>query len=106
MFWKNISLRHQHLQLTKNEMNIAFNINVTNNNNPDTELIEFQQLDIYDNPILNELVYNSLTEGITKLAEIIYYYYPTIYNISEDTVKEKNWYFYNKYKWEFLGPKI
>ena len=78
---------HQHLQLTKNEMNIAFNVNVTNNNNPDTELIEFQQLDIYDNPILNELVYNSLTEGITKLAEIIYYYYPTIYNISEDTVR-------------------
>ena len=96
-----------HILMTKNEMNVAFNgdvnitINNNNNNNNDEELVEFQQIDIYDDPKINELVYNSLNAKSSQFAEIIYYYYENEYIYGED----KNWYVYKNHKWINLGDK-
>jgi P4 family phage/plasmid primase-like protien len=93
-----------HILMNKNEMNIAFNgdVNITiNNNGTDDELVEFQQIDIYDDPKINELIYNSLTGKSSQFAEIIYYYYENDYMYGED----ENWYVYKNHKWENTGKK-
>jgi P4 family phage/plasmid primase-like protien len=92
-----------HILMNKNEMNIAFNGDVTINinNGNDDEFVDFQQIDIYDDPKLNELVYNSLNGKSLPLAEIIYYYYENEYMYGED----KNWYVYKNHKWKNIGDK-
>jgi P4 family phage/plasmid primase-like protien len=92
-----------HILMNKNEMNIAFNGDVTINinNGNDDEFVDFQQIDIYDDPKLNELVYNSLNGKSLPLAEIIYYYYENEYMYGED----ENWYVYKNHKWKNLGKK-
>ena len=92
-----------HILMNKNEMNIAFNGNVTINinNNQDNDLVEFQQIDIYDDPKVNELVFNSLNGKSSQLAELIYYFYENAYMYSED----KNWYIYKNHKWLNVGDK-
>ena len=93
----------QHILMSKNEMNIAFNgdITININNGADDELVEFQQIDIYDEPKLNELVYNSLNGKSLPLAEIIYYFYENEYMYGED----ENWYVYKNHKWKNIGKK-
>jgi hypothetical protein len=92
-----------HILMNKNEMNIAFHgdVNITINQGPDNELVEFQQIDIYDDPELNELVYNSLNGEHAQLAEIIFYYNKNKYNYGEDN----NWYMYENHKWKNIGNK-
>jgi P4 family phage/plasmid primase-like protien len=92
----------KHVLMTKNEMNIALHgdINITiNNGHDDEELVEFQKIDIYDDPKLNELVYNSLNGKSSQFAEIIYYFYENDYIYGEDG----NWYVYKNHKWKNLG---
>jgi P4 family phage/plasmid primase-like protien len=94
----------QHMMMTKNEMNVTLHgdVNITiNNNSSDEEFVDFQQIDIYDDPKLNELVYNSLNGKSLPLADIIYYYYENEYMYSED----ENWYVYKNHKWKNLGKK-
>jgi P4 family phage/plasmid primase-like protien len=94
----------QHIQLTKQEMNIVFNgdINITiNNNKEDDELVEFQQIDIYEIPKINELVFNSLNGESSQLAEIIHYFNADKFNYGEDN----NWYIYEDHRWKNLGLK-
>jgi P4 family phage/plasmid primase-like protien len=91
-----------HILMTKNEMNIAFNGDVTINiNNQDDELVEFQQIDIYEDQILNELVFNSLNGEHSRLAQISYYFFKDIYIFGEDN----NWYNYENHKWNLIGQK-
>ena len=92
-----------HILMNKNEMNIAFNGNVTININSeqDNELVEFQQIDIYDDPKVNELVFNSMNGKSSQFAEIIYYYYENDFNYGED----ENWYAYKNHKWKNVGKK-
>jgi P4 family phage/plasmid primase-like protien len=91
-----------HILMNKNEMNIAFNGDITINiNNTDDELVEFQKIDIYEDEKLNELVYNSLNGESYPLAEIIYHYYKDTFNYGED----ENWYFYKNHRWENIGKK-
>jgi P4 family phage/plasmid primase-like protien len=95
----------QHIQLNKNETNIAFNgdlnMNITINNGKDDELIEFQKIDIYEDPVLNELVFNSLNGEPSQLADIIYYFYENDYNYGED----EQWYIFENHKWKNVGKK-
>ena len=92
----------QHILMNKNEMNIAFNGDVTINiNNQDDELVDFQQIDIYEDQTLNELVFNSLNGEASKLAQISYFFFKDFYNYGEDN----NWYIYEDHKWKNLGPK-
>jgi P4 family phage/plasmid primase-like protien len=92
----------QHVQLTKQEMNIVLNGDIhININNGDNELIEFQQINIYDDEIINNLVFNSLNGESYTLAEIIYHYYGKIFNYGEDD----NWYMYENHRWKNVGKK-
>ena len=92
----------QHILMTKNEMNIAFHGDVTINiNNNDDELVEFQQFEIYDDPKINELVYNSLNGKPSQFAEIIYHFYENEFMYGED----ENWYVYKNHKWVNTGKK-
>jgi P4 family phage/plasmid primase-like protien len=92
-----------HILMNKNEMNIAFNGDVTINinNGNDEEFIDFQQIDIYDDPKINELVYNGLSSKPFQLAEIIYYFYENDYIYGEDN----QWYMFNNHKWVNVGTK-
>ena len=89
--------------MTKNETNIAFHgdVNITINNCPDDDLVEFQQIDIFEDPKMNELVFNGINGKSLPLAEIIYYFYENEYMYGED----KNWYIYKNHKWKNLGDK-
>jgi len=92
----------EHLQLTKQEMNIVFNGNITINiNNKDDELVDFQQIDVYENEELNRLVFRSLNGEAGTLAEIVYNKYKNIYNYGEDD----EWYVYEHHKWKNIGKK-
>jgi P4 family phage/plasmid primase-like protien len=92
-----------HILMTKNEMNIAFNgdITININNNQDDELVEFQQIDIYEDPKVNELVFNGLNGESYPFAKIIHYYYANMFNYGED----ENWYIYANHKWKNIGKK-
>jgi P4 family phage/plasmid primase-like protien len=94
----------QHIQLSTQEMNIAFNSNVNitiNNNVKDDELVEFQQINLFDDDKLNEIVYNSLNGEPVYLAELIYYYYGNDFYYGEDN----NWYSFENHKWKNIGNK-
>ncbi len=94
----------QHVMMTKNEMNVTLHgdVNITiNNNGNDEEFVDFQQIDIYDDQKLNELIYNGLSSKPFQLAEIIYYFYENEYIYGED----KNWYVYKNHKWINIGDK-
>jgi P4 family phage/plasmid primase-like protien len=85
-------------------MNIAFNgnVNITiNNNAKDDDLVEFQQIDIYDDPKINELVFNGLNGKSSQLAEIIFHYYKNDFNYSENN----EWYIYENHRWKNVGNK-
>lgn len=90
------------ITLNKNEMNMVFNgdINITINKEDD-ELVDFQEIDIYETPKLNELVYNGLSGKSTQYAEIIYNFYENDYMYAEDD----NWYSYKNHRWNFIGKK-
>jgi P4 family phage/plasmid primase-like protien len=92
-----------HILMNKNETNIAFHgdVNITINQGKDDELVEFQQIDIYEDQELNELVFNSLNGETSQLAKIIYYFYNNIYNFGEDN----DWYMYENHKWKNIGNK-
>ena len=93
-----------HILMNKNEMNIAFNgdVNITiNNNGSDEDFIDFQQIDIYDDQKINELVYNGLSSKPFQLAELIYYFYEDDYIYGEDN----EWYMFNNNKWINVGNK-
>jgi P4 family phage/plasmid primase-like protien len=92
----------QHIQLSKQEMNIAFNgnVNITiNNNTNNDELVDFQLINLFDDNFLNELVFNGLNGESYTMAEIIYYYYKNEFNYGED----ENWYVYEEHKWKNIG---
>jgi P4 family phage/plasmid primase-like protien len=97
------------IRLTRNEMNImnhgTINVTINNYTSPDEQLIEFQKYDIFENEIVNELVYKSLngngTQIHTSFADIIYYYYKDLHNVGEDN----NWYSYQKHRWNLIGAQ-
>ena len=92
-----------HILMNKNETNIAFHgdVNITINQGKDEELVEFQQIDIYEDKKVNELVFNGLNGKPAQLAEIIYYFYNDKFNFGEDL----NWYMYEDHKWKNIGLK-
>ncbi len=90
------------ISLTKNEMIIANNDNVNIYiNQPDDDLVEFQQIDIFEDQKLNELVFNSLNGEAYSLAEIIYHYFENDYMYGEND----DWYVFNDHKWKNIGKK-
>ena len=91
----------QHVLMNKNEMNLAFNGDVTINIGNNDELVEFQKIDIYEDEQLNEIVFNSLNGKSYSLAKIIYYFYKDTYNYAEDD----NWYKYENHRWENIGKR-
>ena len=98
-FGKTYPCEHAFL-LTKNEMNVVFNgdINITINENNDT--VKFNQIDIFDNNKINELVYNGLNGTPSQLAEITYYYFENDYMFENDC-----WYVFKKHRWNEIGGK-
>jgi len=92
-----------HIMMNKNEMNNIFYGDVTINlgTNPDDELVEFQEIDIYDDPKLNELVFNSLNGESYPFAQIAYHYYENKFMFAED----ENWYMFDNHKWICIGKK-
>jgi P4 family phage/plasmid primase-like protien len=90
-----------HLIMNKNEQCLVLNNCIVNMNNPDDELVEFQQIDIYDDPQLNELVFNSLNGESYPFAQIAYYYYENDFMYGEDD----NWYMFYNHKWKNIGKK-
>jgi P4 family phage/plasmid primase-like protien len=92
-----------HILMNKNEMNIAFNgnVNITINNGSNEELVDFQQIDLYEDTKLNELVFNSLNGEAYSLAEIIYHFYNDDFIFSEN----EDWYIYENHKWINIGKK-
>jgi P4 family phage/plasmid primase-like protien len=90
------------ISLTKNELIVANNENVNIYiNHPEEELVEFQQIDIYEDPQLNELVFNSLNGDASQLADIIYYYHEDDFIYGEDD----EWYIFENHKWKNVGKK-
>jgi P4 family phage/plasmid primase-like protien len=93
-----------HVQLTKQEMNIAFNnsnFNITINNNCTDDYVEFQKVNIFEDEKLNELIYNGLDGEDYSLAEIIYYLHKTEFNFGEDD----KWYIYDNHRWKITEEK-
>jgi len=94
----------EHLLMNKNEMNIAFNnsnVTININNGQDDELVEFQQINIFEDEKVNELVYNGLNGASNPLAKIIHYYHQDEFNFGED----ENWYTYENNRWVNIGKK-
>jgi P4 family phage/plasmid primase-like protien len=87
----------EHVQLTKQEMNVVFNgdINININSNNNSELIEFKKINLFDDEKLDNIVYNGLNGKPTPYAEIMYYFYKEKYMCAED----KCWYIYQNHKW-------
>ena len=94
-----------HVQLSKQEMNIAFNnsnFNITINNNcKDDDYVEFQKINIYEDEKINELIYNGLDGEAYTLAEIVYNFHKNEFNYGEDN----NWYSYENHRWKNIGDK-
>jgi P4 family phage/plasmid primase-like protien len=92
-----------HILMNKNEMNNIFYGDVTIQMNccQDDDLVEFQQIDIYEDGKLNELVFNSLNGEAYSLAEIIYHYYKDNFIFGEN----EEWYIYENHKWKNIGKK-
>jgi P4 family phage/plasmid primase-like protien len=91
----------EHVQLTKNEMNIMMNNGtiIINNNYNAEELIEFQKYEIFEDDEVNALVFESLSGTDASMADIIYYYFKDKYNFGEDG----NWYEFKNHKWNLIG---
>jgi P4 family phage/plasmid primase-like protien len=89
------------ITMNRNEMNIIFNGDVTININKDDDLVEFQEIDIYEDKKLNELVFNSLNGEPSQLAEIIYHYFENDYMYGEN----EEWYIFENNRWKNLGKK-
>jgi P4 family phage/plasmid primase-like protien len=90
------------ISLTKNELIVANNENVNIYiNQPEEELVEFQQIDIYEDPKLNELVFDSLNGEAYSLAEIIFHYYENDFMYGEND----DWYIFDNHKWKNIGKK-
>jgi P4 family phage/plasmid primase-like protien len=70
-------------------------------NQPEEELVEFQQIDIYEDPKLNELVFDSLNGEAYSLAEIIFHYYENDFMYGEND----DWYIFDNHKWKNIGKK-
>jgi P4 family phage/plasmid primase-like protien len=91
-----------YIPLTKQEMSFIFNgdinINITQK---DDELVEFQKIEIYEDKILNELIYNGLNGEAYPQAKIIFYYNKDNFNYGEDN----NWYIFENHKWKNIGQK-
>ena len=93
-----------HISMTKNEMNIFYgNVTININNNKD-EILEFNELKIYDNnEKLNKLIIKCLNGGSKhgNCADILFYDYKDKYNYGEDD----NWYKFDNSKWKNIGKK-
>ena len=93
----------QHILMNKNEMNIAFNGNVTINVNGDPadvgieegNLNDFLNLNIFDDKKFAELVFHSFIGNSQQLANLIFHKYSDIYNYGEDG----NWYIFDNHRW-------
>jgi hypothetical protein len=76
------------IKLTKNETNIlnhgTFNDTINNYSNIDDQLIEFQKYDIFENKIVSELVYQSLTGTNVPMTGIVYHFFKDKCNIGEN----------------------
>ena len=100
-FGKRYPCNHM-ITMTKNEMNIAFNGDITINiNNNDDELVEFNKIDIYEDQQLNELIFNSLNGEAYPFAKIIYYFYKDEFRYSES----EDWFIFSEHKWKCIGKK-
>jgi P4 family phage/plasmid primase-like protien len=93
----------EHICLTKNEMNVVCGtMNVTINYGPDEQnnsLIDFPKFDIFDDDVLNDLVFDSLTGVNGAMANIIYHIYKDVYTYGEDDC----WYKFSSHKWNIVG---
>jgi hypothetical protein len=94
----------EHILLSKTEMNIMNNgiMNLTINNyglGESNEIMKFPRFNMFEDEVINELIFNSLNGGHATLADIIYYYFKDDYIYAED----KNWYVFANHKWNFLG---
>jgi P4 family phage/plasmid primase-like protien len=90
----------EHILMNEQEMNNVFNRNVPINNN-NNEFIEFQKINLYDDPKINKSIFNSLNGEPYSLAKIVYYLYPDKFNYGENN----NWYVYENHKWRNTGVK-
>lgn len=92
----------KHIQLTKNEMNMTYiGQQYILANERDDEIIDFEKTDVFEDDILNNLVFNSLYGESSLLAEIVYYYYKNNYVYSE----YDEWYVYKNHRWKNIGKK-
>lgn len=92
------------IKLTKNEMNVihhgTMNVTINNYNGGESNaLMEFPRFDIFDDVIINNLIFNSLNGSHATMADIIYYYFKDKYTYGEDN----KWYCYENHRWHFIG---
>lgn len=89
---------NEHIQLTKYEMNI--NELVINNNyiTNGEEIVNFQNMSIFEDEELNNLVYNALQGDAVSISNLIFYKTRNKYQYGEDN----NWYIFENNKWNLL----
>jgi phage/plasmid-associated DNA primase len=90
-----------HILLDKNDIDIVFGNNIDTPIKNDNKLVDFQQINIYDDIKINKLVYNSLSGKPAQLAEIIYYFYENDYIYAENN----KWYAFINHRWMSVGTK-
>jgi len=91
----------EHVQLTKNEMNVIFNGNVNVNvsiNGMIDDIEEFKKINLFETAELNELIYNGLNGKSIPYAHIIYEYNQNKYMCAEN----EDWYLYESHRWIML----
>jgi phage/plasmid-associated DNA primase len=81
-------------RMTENVFNINVNYNIVNNY-ISTDKIEFENVQIFDDSKLNNLIARSLDGTIYKIAEVLYYLNKDNFNFGEDN----KWYEFKNHRW-------
>jgi hypothetical protein len=98
----------KHVHLTKYEMNVMNNGTIIINNynaEESNNLMEMPKFEIFEDTVLNDLVYRSLSGVNGHMADIIYYLYKDVYNVGEDAKENGDWYRFASHRWHIVGPK-
>lgn len=91
----------EHIQLSKNEMNIIFNgdLHVTINNDANlADVDEFKKINLFETIKLNELAYEGLNGKPIPYAKIMYELYKNDYMYAEND----EWYIFENHHWNLL----
>lgn len=98
---KHIQLNEKDAAIINNTLNIE-NLQVNIYNNGADEIIDIEQEDIFEDKILNKLIFESLDGAPYRLAAVLYHINKHIYNYGEDS----KWYKFKGHQWSQIKTKI